>query len=79
MQSSDEQERQAIVKGLINLALIEGFILMLVVSVYLYTNNFVYLVGGLVGWALITAPMLFRFMRDHRAVPKSRSYGCEND
>lgn len=58
-------ERKQAIKALINIAIIEGFVLAAVVGVYLYTGNIVHLVGGVVGSALIFGPMFLRWFKEH--------------
>jgi len=68
----DQQKRKAAIKGLINIAIIEGFVLLAVVGVYLYTGKLIHLVGGVIGSTLIFAPMFLRWSRAHGAAMKAR-------
>jgi len=72
MTEHDAQKRKDAIKGLINIAIIEGFVLMAVVGVYLYTGNITYLVGGIIGSALIFAPMFLRWARAHGGAMKAK-------
>lgn len=58
-------ERKQAIKALINIAIIEGFVLAAVVGVYLYTGNIVHLVGGVVGSTLIFGPLFLRWFKEH--------------
>ncbi len=72
MNALDDQKRKAAIKGLINIAIIEGFVLMAVVGIFLYTGNLVHLVGGVIGSTLIFAPMFLRWSSAHGEVMKAR-------
>ncbi len=77
METPEKANRQGAIRALINLAVLEGFVLMAVVGIYLYTNNLTHLVGGIVGTALIFGPMFFRWWREHGEAlkPKANSAG----
>lgn len=77
MNSIDDQKRKDAVKALINIVLLEGAVLMLVIGVYLYTNNIAHLVGGVIGSSLIFAPMLLRWVRAHGAAMKAKPNSVE--
>ncbi len=72
MNTLDEQKRKDAIKGLINIAIIEGFVLMAVVGVFLYTGNLIHLVGGVMGSTLIFAPMFLRWSRAYGEAMKAR-------
>jgi len=62
----EKQNRKIAIRAFVNLAVLEGFLLIAVVGVYLYTNNMAYLIGGLIGVTLIFGPLFFRFLKEHR-------------
>ena len=72
MADMSDQKRKDAFRALINIALLEGAVLMLVVGVYLYTNNIVHLVGGIIGSTLIFAPMFWRWYTEHGSALQSR-------
>ena len=72
MNPLEEQRRRDAIRALINMAVLEGMILVAVVGVYLYTNNMTYLIGGIVGATLIFGPMYWRFIREHGDALKQR-------
>lgn len=72
MDTTENQKRQDAIRGLINIALLEGAVLTLVIGVYLYTGEIVHLVGGVIGSTLIFTPMLLRWMRAHGAAMKAK-------
>lgn len=65
MQTGQDQKRQDAIKALINIAIIEGFVLVAVVAVYLYTGEIVHLIGGVIGSTLIFGPMFVRWYNEH--------------
>lgn len=65
MHSPEEIRRKDAIKALINIAIIEGFVLAAVVGVYLYTGDIVHLVGGVIGSALIFGPMILRWYNEY--------------
>ncbi len=65
MQTPDDIKRKEAVKGLINIALLEGAMLIAVVGAYLYTDNLSILIGGVIGTAIIFGPMFFRWFNEH--------------
>ncbi|MHA7872344.1 MAG: hypothetical protein ACX939_08345 [Hyphococcus sp.] len=81
MNQIDGQKRQEALRGLLNIALFEGVVLAVVVVVYVYTNNLVHLVGGVIGSTLIFGPMFWRWFREHgdamKAKPNSAEHGGE--
>ncbi|WP_411819807.1 hypothetical protein ABFZ85_13960 [Hyphococcus formosus] len=72
MTSIEEQKRQEAVKALINIAMLEGVVLLAVIGVYFYTNNFVHLIGGIVGSTLIFGPMFVRWFNEHGKALKAK-------
>jgi hypothetical protein len=68
----DQQKRKAAIKGLINIAIFEGFVLVAVVGVYLYTGKLIHLVGGVIGSTMIFAPMFLRWSRARGEAMKAR-------
>ena len=77
MQTPDDINKREAVKGLINIALMEGALLIAVVGVYLATSNIAYLVGGVVGTSLIFGPMFLRWSRAHGAALKAKPNSVE--
>jgi hypothetical protein len=73
MNALDDQKRKDAIKGLINIAIFEGFVLVAVVGVYLYTGKLIHLVGGGIGSTLIFAPMFLRWSRAHGEAMKART------
>lgn len=67
----EAQKKRDARKALINIAMVDGFLVVAVVAVYLYTNNLVYLIGGLVGTALISGPMILRWYNEYASVLKA--------
>jgi hypothetical protein len=74
--SPDAAKRQEAMRALINIALLEGAVLMAVIAVYFATNNIVYLIGGVAGAALLFAPLIVRWAKTH--APAFRP-GAEGD
>ena len=72
MQTPDDQKRQEAIKALVNVAILEGVLLVAVVLVYLQTNNVTYLVGGVLGSTLIFGPMILRWAKAHGEALKSK-------
>ena len=77
MNALDDQKRKDAIRGLINIALFEGVVLVAVVGVYFYTNNIVHLVGGVVGSTLIFGPMFLRWFKDHGRAMKAKPNSTE--
>ena len=67
MNAIDDQKRKDAIKGLVNIAILEGVVLVLVVAVFLSTNSLTYLIGGVIGSTLIFAPMIIRWSKAHGA------------
>lgn len=67
----DEQRRKDAIRALINICTLETVLILAVVGVYLTTNNWQFLLGGLVGAQLIFIPMLLRWRNEHAAFLKS--------
>ncbi len=65
MNALDDQKRRDAIKGLINIAILEGFVLVLVIAVYLTTSSVFYLIAGIMGSTLIFAPLMLRWLRAH--------------
>ncbi len=63
--SPDHQKRKDAVRALVNIALLEALLLAAVVAVYLYTNKLAFLIGGIVGAAVIVAPAFIRWAKEH--------------
>ncbi|WP_425407919.1 hypothetical protein [Hyphococcus sp.] len=61
----NRQKRQEAIRALINIALMEGAVLIIVVLIYLQTENITYLVGGVVASSIIFAPLFYRWFRAH--------------
>lgn len=79
MNAIDDQKRKDAIRGLINIAILEGFVLMLVVAVFLTTNNTIYLIGGIMGSTLIFAPMILRWSKAHGASMKAKPNSDHNE
>ena len=73
MNAIEDQKRKGAIKALVNIAMLEGFLLVAIVAVYLSTGNLTYLVGGLVGSTLIFGPMFFRWFKAHGQALKTDS------
>ena len=76
MNKLGDQRRRDAIKALVNLAAVEGFVIVAVVVVYFYTNNMTHLVGGVVGAVVLFAPLYWRFFREHGAALSKRSDGA---
>ena len=72
MNATDDIKRKEAIQGLVNIALLEGVVLIAVVGVFLYTNNVTYLIGGMVGSALIFGPMILRWANEHKQALKGK-------
>lgn len=75
----DADKKREAMRGLINIALFEGMVLMAVIGVYFYTQNIVHLVGGVIGSSLIFAPMFVRWFREHGAAMKAKPNSVGED
>lgn len=75
MNSLEKQRRADAIRALINIAVLEGFVLIAVVGVYLATNSVVYLVGGVIASSLIFMPMFWRWYRAHGRALKAKPDG----
>ncbi len=74
MTTLEQQKRKDAIRALMNIALLEGAVLIAVVAVYLKTNNITHLVGGIVAATLIFGPMFFRWFKAHgEALNKSQT------
>ena len=65
MQDFDAELKREAIRSLINIAVLEGIVLMGVVGVYLYTGKMTYLVGGVVASTLIFGPAFIRWFKAH--------------
>jgi|GEM_PF-1872357 len=72
MNALEDQKRKEAIKGLINIAVLEGLVLIAVVGVYLYTNSLVYLIGGVIGSSLIFLPLFLRWAKAHGGAMKAK-------
>ncbi|MEX6632023.1 hypothetical protein [Hyphococcus lacteus] len=72
MNPIEDQKRKEAVKALMNIAMLEGVVLLGVVGTYLYTNNIVHLIGGIVGSTLIFGPMFVRWFNEHGKALKAK-------
>ncbi len=61
----NKDKRNAAVRALTNIAILEGALIFAVLGVYLYTNNINYLIWGLIGVLLVFGPVYFRFVKSH--------------
>jgi len=61
--------RKESIRTLINLVILEGFLIAAVIVVYLYTGKLVHLIGGVIGASLIIAPLFIRWIREHGKTP----------
>lgn len=75
MQAPDDIKRKEAVKGLINIALMEGAMLIAVVGAYLYTDNLSILIGGVIGTAIIFGPMFFRWFNEYGKTLQAKTGG----
>ncbi|GJL93545.1 hypothetical protein [Hyphococcus sp.] len=79
METPEDNKRNEAIKGLINIALFEGFVLLAVVGIYLKTNNLTHLIGGVVATIICFAPVTLRWVREHgdalKATPGEDSHG----
>ena len=78
MNQLDHQKRQDAIRGLINLAALEGILLVAVVLFYLQTNNITHLVGGIIGTSVFFAPLFFRWAKAHRAALQKKPNSIDN-
>ncbi|MAW80468.1 MAG: hypothetical protein CMI63_09535 [Parvularcula sp.] len=65
MQTPEDIKRKHAMKGLVNIALMEGAMLILVIGAYLYTDDLNILIGGVIGTAIIFGPLFFRWFRQY--------------
>ena len=65
MAPHSHQGKKDAVRALINIAALEGFVLIAVIGVYLATDSIVFLIGGVIASSLIFLPMLLRWRRAH--------------
>ncbi|WP_375202411.1 hypothetical protein [Hyphococcus sp.] len=72
MQTPHDIDKRTAVKGLINIALMEGAVLLLVLGAYFYTGNLSILIGGIAGTAIIFAPMFLRWAKEHGSKLKAK-------
>ena len=79
VQNISDQKRKDAVRALINLCLLEGFVLIAVVAVYLYTSNLTYLIGGVIGTMLIFGPMFMRWIKTHGDAIRSEKKSVEEN
>lgn len=77
MNDLDAQKRKDAVRALINIALVEGAVLMTVVLIYLNTKNVTHLVSGVAASALIFGPMFFRWFKAHGEAMKPKPNSVE--
>ena len=61
----DAENRKEVIRALLNIAALEGILLVAIVAIYLRTNNVVYLAGGIIASTLIFGPMFFRWFKAH--------------
>ena len=79
MTSPEQEKKQAAIKALINIAILEGFVLIAVVAVYFYTGEITYLIGGMIGSALIFGPMFLRWAREHKSALAGKPNSAKGD
>ncbi len=60
MNKLDQERRREAIKGLVNIAIFEAFLLFAVIGVYFYIGDIRYLIGGVIAVMILTAPMLLR-------------------
>lgn len=70
-----DQKRQEAIKALINIALLEGAVLIVVVASYMMTRSLIVLIAGLIGSTLIFAPMFLRWAQARQDTAKPNSAG----
>lgn len=73
MQTPEDIKRKEAMKGLINIALMEGAMLLLVVGAYLYTDDLNILIGGVIGTAIVFGTMTVRWFNENKAALKSQT------
>lgn len=61
----DAQKKQEAVRALINIAMIEGFVLVAVVAVWWFTGSLAFLIIGVIGSTAVFAPMFLRWVQAH--------------
>ena len=72
METPDDINRREAMRGLMNLALLEGAVLIAVVGIYFYTQNLTHLIGGVVGTAIIFGPLFLRWFNAHGKALKAK-------
>lgn len=77
MLTPDQRMRKNAVKALVNIAVMESFVLIAVVAVYLATGNVTYLVGGIVGTLAVFVPFYIRWARGHAQALKGKPNSAE--
>ena len=78
MNQLDNQNRQDAIRGLINLAALEGVLLVGVALIYLQTNNITHLVGGVIGTSVVFAPLFYRWAKAHSAAMRQKPNSIDN-
>jgi hypothetical protein len=73
VQTPESIKRKDAMKGLINIAMMEGAVLMLVVGAYLYTDDLNILIGGVAGTAIVFGAMTVRWFNESKAALKPAS------
>lgn len=72
MNAFDQQKRKDAIRALINIAILEGAVLIAVAAFYMNTGDMTHLVGGIVASTLIFGPMFFRWFRAHGQAFKAK-------
>ena len=78
-ENRNDELRRAFMQYLVKIAIAEGVLLAIVLVVYLYTKNLTYLIGGVIGAALIFGPMIYRRGKElQEAQKRQRDLGGGN-
>jgi hypothetical protein len=78
MNALEQQKRKDAIRALINIAILEGAVLIAVVAFYMNTGDITHLVGGVVASTLIFGPMFFRWFKAHGQTLKAKPYSAES-
>lgn len=77
MLDPERQERREAVRALVNIAILESVLLIVVVAVYLATGVVAYLVGGVLGTLAIFVPFYIRWARNYAEGIKEKPHSVE--
>lgn len=79
MPNPEQQARREAIGKLVNIAMLEGVVLIAVVVVYLSTGAVIYLIGGVLGTLAIFVPFYIRWARAHAAALKVKPNSVEEE